>query len=80
MIVCKECYTEYDEVQGGCPYCALENANKTIERHWLEYYTTSGRCDVCANTGVIEPVPIPAGKTYCFCPNGRAMREQQARI
>lgn len=51
---------------------------------WLEFIV-DGHCSLCGNKGVIDTLGMttPAGKDvgslhYCICPNGRALKRQDA--
>lgn len=62
---------------------------------WIREFTSLGQsghphCGLCANNGVIDTTKLElktaAGdklrplKTYCICPNGRAMKKGKAKI
>lgn len=58
---------------------------------WLEFLdeNTKAHCGLCGNIGVIDTkvqnIKTPAGlkvgvRTYCICPNGRAMKKGKALI
>ena len=43
-----------------------------ITEIWLNEFMVKGRCALCANTGEIKKLDR---KFFCFCPNGRAIKE-----
>jgi hypothetical protein len=57
---------------------------KLITDFWLSRYGTSGHCELCGNTGIIDTTQsaiTAAGyrvgkRNWCMCPNGLALREQ----
>jgi hypothetical protein len=58
--------------------------NNAITKYWLKYYF-NGNCVLCGNygwlntKGTVTPAGIPVGViTYCICPNGQALRKQEA--
>lgn len=53
---------------------------------WLEF-VENHLCALCANTGIVNTLGIrshagtPSGiRTYCICPNGRAMKRGDADL
>lgn len=53
---------------------------------WLEFRDRM-LCGLCANTGIVNtrgmrsPAGVTCGvRTFCICPNGRAMKQQDAAI
>lgn len=63
------------------------SAERALSDYWSQHYTLQHDgvyfCVLCGNTGmvVVENVTGPKGQklgrteTYCFCPNGRRLRE-----
>lgn len=52
--------------------------DRVLSEFWATNYVGSdGKCILCENTGFVTPHAIIVGTpdVYCFCPNGRALRE-----
>ncbi len=63
-----------------------------VSNLWLEFLDeeTKSHCGLCANHGILNTTSLnlttPAGlklygiKTYCICPNGRAMKKAKVKL
>jgi hypothetical protein len=55
-----------------------------LSKYWLDHYSDkeTGKCILCDNEGILYVlqevgIEMEANKTYCICPSGRTMREQE---
>ena len=60
--------------------------NYIVTNYWSKYYANL-HCTLCGNNGWIDTrgvktsAGVPAGRmNYCICPNGQAMRKQNAKL
>ncbi len=58
--------------------------SKTIRQLWRDEFCRDGMCVLCCDTGEVQTSKrMPGGYTFgvkqpCICPNGRALKGQQA--
>lgn len=65
---------------------SISAQNGTVTRYWATYYM-GDHCTLCGNwgwldtTGTKTPAGYKCGRVnYCICPNGQAMRKQNAGL
>jgi len=72
--ICAECLpNEYAELKMQKDAERQELENKILTDYWMKNYGHTGKCLICGNAGVVRGAV--SRKEYCFCPNGRKLRE-----